>query len=279
MAKIVGPVPPFIGTRDNVTIYLMNGEYIARSKSSLTGKRVKKDPAFARTMEWAGRLKQGARIASFIYKQMPVEGRIYKQYREITGKAMSLLKEGFNKGDIITMLEVVYLPQQEKNTESIITSIKPTTEQENNGAYNIEHPIHSVDTMICNGVYNSESPVHSVDAMVCDTVYNSEYLVHSLDTMVCNGVYNSESPVHSVDAMVCDNVYNSEYLVHSVDTMVCDSVYNSEHLVHSVDAMVCNGVYNNRYILCDQYSHCNQSNQTIQRDKKAKLISVKLQSY
>ncbi|PSL29739.1 hypothetical protein [Chitinophaga ginsengisoli] len=110
MAKIVGPVPPFIGTRDNVTIYRMNGEYIARTKSSLTGKRVKKDPAFARTMEWAGRLKQGARIASGIYQQMPVDGRVYKQYREITGKAMSLLKEGFSVEDVITMLEAIYVP-------------------------------------------------------------------------------------------------------------------------------------------------------------------------
>jgi hypothetical protein len=124
MAKIVGPVPPFIGTRDNVTIYPMNGEYIARTKSSLTGKRVKKDPAFARTMEWAGRLKQGARIASAVYRLMPVDGRVYKQYREITGKAMSLLKEGFSVGDVFTMLEAVYLPQFMKASETVIAGMK-----------------------------------------------------------------------------------------------------------------------------------------------------------
>jgi hypothetical protein len=131
MAKIVGPVPPFIGTRDNVTIYLMNGEYIARTKSSLTGKRVKKDPAFARTMEWAGRLKQGARIASIIYKQMPVDERIYKQYRELTGKAMSLLKEGFSIEDVIIMLEAVYLPQGLEDSENVVVSVEAAFELKN----------------------------------------------------------------------------------------------------------------------------------------------------
>lgn len=139
MAKIVGPVPPFIGTRDNVTIYRMNGEYIARTKSSLTGKRVKKDPAFARTMEWAGRLKQGARIASAIYQQMPVDGRVYKQYREITGKAMSLLKEGFSVGDVIIMLEAIYVPQLVETSERVIAGIKPGVERENNRVHNSIH--------------------------------------------------------------------------------------------------------------------------------------------
>ncbi|PWV45222.1 hypothetical protein [Chitinophaga sp. S165] len=114
MPKIVGGVPPFIGTQDNLTIYLMNGEYIIRTKSSLTGKRVKHDPAFAKTMKYAGWLKQGARIASRIYRQLPDDKRVYKQYRELTGKAMLLLKEGFNADDVITMLEAVYLIQPVK---------------------------------------------------------------------------------------------------------------------------------------------------------------------
>ncbi len=111
MPKIVGGVPPFIGTQDNLTIYHMNGEYIIRTKSSLTGKRVKHDPAFAKTMKYAGWLKQGARIASRIYRQLSDDKRIYKQYRELTGKAMLLLKEGFDADDVSTMLEAVYLIQ------------------------------------------------------------------------------------------------------------------------------------------------------------------------
>lgn len=110
MAKFVGGPPPFIGTRDNVTIYLMNGEYFIRSKSSLTGKRVKRDPAFARTMEYAGWLKKASVIASLVYRQLPENGRVYKQYRELVGKAMGLLKEGLDGDAVLILLEAAYLP-------------------------------------------------------------------------------------------------------------------------------------------------------------------------
>lgn len=109
MAKFVGGPPPFIGTRDNLTIYFMKGEYIVRTKSSLTGKRVKRDPAFARTMENAGRLKKASGIASLIYRQMPADSRVYKQYRELVGKAMGLLKDGFDADDVLIALESVYV--------------------------------------------------------------------------------------------------------------------------------------------------------------------------
>jgi hypothetical protein len=110
MAKFVGGPPPFIGTRDNVTIYLMNGEYFIRSKSSLTGKRVKRDPAFARTMEYAGWLKKASVIASLVYRQIPENGRVYKQYRELVGKAMGLLKERLDVDAVLIVLEAAYLP-------------------------------------------------------------------------------------------------------------------------------------------------------------------------
>ncbi len=112
MAKFVGGLPPFIGTRDNLTIYFMKGEYIVRTKSSLTGKRVKRDPAFARTMENAGRLKKASGIASLIYKRMPADSRVYKQYRELVGKAMGLLKDGFDIDYVLIVLEAAYLPDQ-----------------------------------------------------------------------------------------------------------------------------------------------------------------------
>jgi hypothetical protein len=112
MAKFVGGLPPFVGTRDNLTIYLMNGEYIVRTKSSLTGKRVKRDPAFARTMENAGRLKKASRIASLIYRQIPTDSRVYKQYREIVGNAMGLLRNGFDVEYVLVALEVTYLSHQ-----------------------------------------------------------------------------------------------------------------------------------------------------------------------
>lgn len=83
MVKIIGGHPPFVGARDNIAIYRMKGRYFIRTKSSLTGKRVKRDPAFAKTMAYAGWLKKASGIASLIYKQIPENGRVYKQHREL----------------------------------------------------------------------------------------------------------------------------------------------------------------------------------------------------
>ncbi len=116
MARIVAGKPPFVGTRDNITIYLLKGRYIIRTKSSLTGKRVKRDPAFAKTMENAGRLKRASGIASSVYKQMPVNERVYKQYRELVGKAMHLLKEGLDIDHVVIVLEATYLPGKGKGS-------------------------------------------------------------------------------------------------------------------------------------------------------------------
>jgi len=72
----------------------MKGKYYVRSKSSLSGKRVKKDPAFRITMVNAGLLGQASKIGSFIYKSLPENFRQFWMYRAFTGEAMGMLKEG-----------------------------------------------------------------------------------------------------------------------------------------------------------------------------------------
>ncbi len=159
MPKIVGGVPPFIGTQDNLTIYFMNGAYIVRTRSSLTGKRVKRDPAFAKTMKYAGWLKQGSRIASRIYRQLPDDKRMYKRYRELTGKAMLLLKEGFNADNVITMLEAVYLPKTieyaaVKGTDRCSKDYRETTVSEVGSLAKIMRSTAGKATDSCNEDYN-----------------------------------------------------------------------------------------------------------------------------
>jgi len=46
VAKQIGATK-ITGTIQNICFYKMEGQYYARQKSSLTGKRVKKDPAFS----------------------------------------------------------------------------------------------------------------------------------------------------------------------------------------------------------------------------------------
>jgi hypothetical protein len=84
--------------------YKMGGKYYARMKSSLRGKRVKRDVAFKETMRYAVLLANTARLASQLYRELPVESRGIRVYRSLTGKAMRLLKEGKTAKEILSML-------------------------------------------------------------------------------------------------------------------------------------------------------------------------------
>lgn len=77
------------GTIDGICFYCMNGIYYARGKSSLTGERVKHDPAFAETMRYAKRMREVSKLASAIYKQtVPTPERSRERFREVMGMVM-----------------------------------------------------------------------------------------------------------------------------------------------------------------------------------------------
>lgn len=99
------------GTIDNLCFYKMEGKFYVRRKSSLTGKRVKKDAAFTHTMRYAALLGEASKMASFIYKQLPAEEKIKGLYRRITGEAMQLLKAGNDTTQVLQQLQAIYLIQ------------------------------------------------------------------------------------------------------------------------------------------------------------------------
>jgi hypothetical protein len=95
MAKQEGPF--FItGTIGQVCFYRLHEDYYARTKSSLNGTRVKSDPAFGKTMIYAGLLKEASLLASAVYRGLARDKRIHALYRQLTGEAMRLLREGKN---------------------------------------------------------------------------------------------------------------------------------------------------------------------------------------
>ncbi|PWV46153.1 hypothetical protein [Chitinophaga sp. S165] len=232
MPKIAGGVPPFVGTRDNLTIYLMNGEYIIRTKSSLTGKRIKHDPAFAKTMMYAGWLKVGARIASHIYRQIPADERVYKQYRELTGKAMSLLKEGFNADDVVIMMEAVYLSQSMDNI----------TGRETNG-YNVCCEYHECCSEHTGVVYKeNDGDYYNEHSLKYTGKSNDVYVKCNRERLrlyVCSYSCNCSSSCSTSDNFnvnghheclriraICDSKYNSKYNSNYVKSMHTDRYMN-----------------------------------------------------
>ncbi|WP_343305481.1 hypothetical protein AAHN97_28585 [Chitinophaga niabensis] len=120
MAKQTGPVK-LEGTIGNICFYKMGDEYYARLKSSLTGKRVKKDPRFRRTMEFASFLALAAKIASEIYCTLPKQRGLY---RKIVGMAMELLKLGIEKEETMLQLQAILAAASLKETAAQLAEPK-----------------------------------------------------------------------------------------------------------------------------------------------------------
>jgi hypothetical protein len=108
MAKLCGPLL-ITGTIDDVCFYKMHGNYYARMKSSLSRKRVLKDPKFQLTRVHASLLGEASKIASRVYRLITGEREKHTLYREITGKAIYLLREGKDKEDTFEILCGQYL--------------------------------------------------------------------------------------------------------------------------------------------------------------------------
>ena len=104
MAKQAGPF--FItGTIDSICFYRMDGCYYARAKSSLAGKRVKKDPAFRETMRYAELMKKASVTASMVYRALPEKQKVKGLFRKLVGRVIRLLKENKTTEEILVLLQ------------------------------------------------------------------------------------------------------------------------------------------------------------------------------
>ena len=99
----------FIGTRNVLTGYMAGGQNIVRSRSSLTGERVKNDPAFDGFRESCNRMTKASALASSLYNQIPKELKRFSLYRQLTGEALKMLKQGKDQTDIVEKLQALYI--------------------------------------------------------------------------------------------------------------------------------------------------------------------------
>jgi hypothetical protein len=106
-----------------------------RSRSSLTGERVKKDAAFRKTMEYATLLAKASRIGSTVYANIPAHRKQHALYRKLTGEAMTWLKFGWKETDVLEWLQQRYTPQEinifceRLGEERAIAKVSQTEEQ------------------------------------------------------------------------------------------------------------------------------------------------------
>ena len=128
MAKQIGDII-LVGTIDDITFYEMDGKGYARHKSSLTGKKVKRDPRFKRTMESAHRLGRGSQLASKVYRSLPREAQVYALFKELKRIAILAIKEGKSEEDLFALLQQRVrkkrVPQSASGTESKKSPVVP----------------------------------------------------------------------------------------------------------------------------------------------------------
>lgn len=91
----------YTGTIGKTTFYVMNDIGYARSKSSLSGKRVKTSPAFKKTMEFARKLGEASTLASALYKTVPVKQKSIGLFRQITGMVITGFKKGNTEDEVM----------------------------------------------------------------------------------------------------------------------------------------------------------------------------------
>ncbi len=95
------------GTYDDITFYEMNGQHYAREKSSLTGKRVKKDPAFKRTMALAEIFGRTNKIVSLVYAKLPAKEKGRDVRYSMIRRARKMVEAGMATAEIIAALTPV----------------------------------------------------------------------------------------------------------------------------------------------------------------------------
>lgn len=100
-----------------------------RIKSSLTGRRVKQDPAFAVTMQYANMLGTASKIASGIYRRLDTAQKVKDLYRKLTGEAMRMLKKGDATEQVAEKLAADYLPKPMTRQKQVRKIKSDTTTQ------------------------------------------------------------------------------------------------------------------------------------------------------
>ena len=96
-----------VGTYDDITFYKMEGQYYARMKSSLTGKKFWSHSAFAGSRRSCNRFGRGNKIASLVYKEIPEAYRKYEMFCRMKSAAIAMLKAGKEEEEVIETLRVM----------------------------------------------------------------------------------------------------------------------------------------------------------------------------
>ncbi len=131
MAWLNSP-PEKYGTFGNICVYPMYGKACMRTASSLTGERVKEDPAFKNTMASAKRLTDASRLAAAVYAMLPPSRQKHRLYRRLTGQAIKLVKERHTEGGVVVELMItIQLPRRKPRKKPVKQPVQQLQQGQN----------------------------------------------------------------------------------------------------------------------------------------------------
>jgi hypothetical protein len=93
----------FEGTIGGITFYKMMGEFFARAKSSIDGKRIKTDSAYKAFRQNSKLHGKASKLASQIYHTWPAEERVHPRFGLLTANVKQLLQSGLPPARIIQL--------------------------------------------------------------------------------------------------------------------------------------------------------------------------------
>jgi hypothetical protein len=118
----------FSGTIGRICYYQMHGITYVRAKSTLDRKRVLKSKEFEKTRKYASNFAIAAKLASPVYKALPLDTRARWIYRSIAGEAASLLYRGKSEQEVNEILwEKCVYGKKEENKEPVKVNTKETS--------------------------------------------------------------------------------------------------------------------------------------------------------
>lgn len=115
-------------TMCGITFYKVHGRYFARTKSSLTGKRVKKDKRFRRTMQHAAVMALAVKYVTPIYNELTDDWRCQDLYHRLIGMGMKLLHQG-NTKEVVQQAMYAELERLGYRTEWPVWQLPPSLEK------------------------------------------------------------------------------------------------------------------------------------------------------
>src|SRR2546423_9247136 len=93
------------GTIGNLTFYEMGGKFYVRAKSTMTKKKMKRNPAFKRLWEHMEVFGNASSMASkMYYRLIPKEKRYNGLFGKVCTEVCKMLKEGKGKEEIERMV-------------------------------------------------------------------------------------------------------------------------------------------------------------------------------